>query len=82
MDPPRRYRRWNMPVYVVAVICLMSPITLESQNASPPPPAILLGTAWYPEQWPESRWDADLALMQQAGVRTVMVTSSTVIPLP
>jgi beta-galactosidase len=73
MDPPRRYGRWNMPVYVVAVICLMAPITLESQNASPPPPAILLGTAWYPEQWPESCWDADLALMQQAGVRMVRV---------
>jgi beta-galactosidase len=33
----------------------------------------LLGTAWYPEQWPESRWEADLALMQQAGVRMVRV---------
>src|SRR3954468_21554813 len=36
-------------------------------------PSILLGTAWYPEQWPESRWDADLALMQQAGVHMVRV---------
>jgi beta-galactosidase len=39
----------------------------------PPPPPIFLGTAWYPEQWPESRWEADLALMQQAGVRLVRV---------
>src|SRR4051812_2860240 len=22
-----------------------------------------LGSAWYPEQWPEERWEADLALM-------------------
>jgi beta-galactosidase len=29
-------------------------------------PSVLLGAAWYPEQWPESRWDADLALMEQA----------------
>ena len=36
-------------------------------------PAILLGTAWYPEQWPEARWEADLALMQQAGVHMVRV---------
>src|ERR1700756_4450488 len=35
--------------------------------------AILLGTAWYPEQWPEARWEADLALMQQAGVHMVRV---------
>ena len=39
----------------------------------PSPPPIFLGTAWYPEQWPESRWEADLALMQQAGVRLVRV---------
>ena len=38
-----------------------------------PPPAILLGTAWYPEQWPESRWEADLVLMQKAGIHMVRV---------
>ena len=44
-----------------------------AQSTPPPPPPLLLGTAWYPEQWPESRWDADLALMQQSGVRMVRV---------
>ena len=33
------------------------------------PPPLYLGTAWYPEAWPESRWDADLALMEKAGIR-------------
>ena len=33
----------------------------------------LLGAAWYPEQWPESRWDADLALMQKAHMGVVRV---------
>ena len=37
------------------------------------PPALLLGTAWYPEQWPESRWDEDLRLMQAAGIHMVRV---------
>ncbi len=37
------------------------------------PPALLLGTAWYPEQWPESRWDEDLQLMQEAGIHMVRV---------
>ena len=32
-----------------------------------------MGTAWYPEQWPESRWDADLALMQAAHLTVVRV---------
>ena len=34
---------------------------------------ILLGTAWYPEQWPASRWEADLTLMQQAHMHVVRV---------
>jgi len=36
-------------------------------------PPLYLGTAWYPEQWPESRWDADLTLMEQAHVRFVRI---------
>ncbi len=36
-------------------------------------PPLDLGTAWYPEQWPESRWEDDLALMQQAHVHFVRV---------
>ncbi len=50
----------------------------SAQKSSPqktvaPPPPILLGTAWYPEQWPESRWEADLDLMQKAGIHFVRV---------
>ncbi len=44
---------------------------LQAQTATAPP--LVLGTAWYPEQWPESRWDADLELMQKAGIRMVRV---------
>jgi len=49
-----------------------------ARAATPPvapahPPALLLGTAWYPEQWPESRWDEDLKLMQAAGIHMVRV---------
>ncbi len=35
--------------------------------------SLLLGTAWYPEQWPEQRWNADLDLMQQAHMHVVRV---------
>jgi beta-galactosidase len=45
--------------------------------AAPPAPrtpsAPFLGVAWYPEQWPESAWDRDLALMEAAGIRMVRV---------
>jgi beta-galactosidase len=30
--------------------------------------ALLLGAAWYPEQWPESRWEEDLQLMEAAHI--------------
>ena len=39
----------------------------------PSAPDLLLGSAWYPEQWPESRWDADLALMESAHLNVVRV---------
>jgi beta-galactosidase len=36
-------------------------------------PALLTGTAWYPEQWPQSRWPKDLQLMQAAHLDVVRV---------
>ena len=44
-----------------------------AQSPQQPKPAILLGAAWYPEQWPESRWAADLNLMQAAHMHVVRV---------
>jgi beta-galactosidase len=35
--------------------------------------AILVGTAWYPEQWPESRWEQDLKLMEAANIKLVRI---------
>ena len=36
-------------------------------------PPILLGAAWYPEQWPESQWEPDLVLMEAAHIHLVRV---------
>jgi beta-galactosidase len=36
-------------------------------------PAILLGAAWYPEQWPETQWDADLSRMEAAHINLVRI---------
>jgi len=47
------------------------PATIQAENdtgAITHHPALLLGAAWYPEQWPESRWDKDLALMEAAHI--------------
>ncbi len=55
-------------VLLAAAFCMPA---AYSQSAVPPSPA--LGVAWYPEQWPESRWDADLQWMEQAHIRVVRV---------
>jgi len=53
---------------------------LRSQNNNslstqvPGHDAILLGTDWYPEQWPESRWEEDLRLMEAAHVKVVRIS--------
>jgi beta-galactosidase len=45
-----------------------------AQEAAKKPQPLLLGAAWYPEQWSESRWNADLDLMQKAHMRVVRVS--------
>jgi len=65
--------RFPFPLIVLVVLIAFGSVALIAQTAAQQPPALLLGTAWYPEQWPESRWDADLALMQKAGIHMVRV---------
>ncbi len=59
-------------VFFVLVLPMLPNFSL-AQSPAPVPPPILLGTAWYPEQWPEPRWEADLTLMQQAGIHMVRI---------
>lgn len=35
--------------------------------------SLYYGAAWYPEQWPESRWDRDLAMMETAHINVVRI---------
>jgi beta-galactosidase len=44
-----------------------------SASAANAEPALLLGAAWYPEQWPEARWDKDLSLMEAAHLHVARV---------
>jgi beta-galactosidase len=69
----RRDTGLRIVIALAAMASLVSPAVLPSQSAAPAPPPLLLGTAWYPEQWPESRWDRDLTLMQQAEIHMVRV---------
>jgi beta-galactosidase len=59
---------------LVLVYCLVLKVTAqEPLPVVPRTPPLLLGAAWYPEQWPESRWEADLALMEAAHIHFVRV---------
>lgn len=69
------FRRLLYPAFA-ACLAFSPKVFAASQpfaEATPPRPSILLGTAWYPEQWPESRWETDLQLMQQAHMHVVRV---------
>ncbi len=69
-------RSWFLSAALTAVISL--PLAAQAAAQKPPAPTTApatlgLGTAWYPEQWPEARWSADLDLMQKAHIRWVRV---------
>jgi beta-galactosidase len=70
---------WSARRFVAFCIVLLSvSILFASRNSSgqsgaqnPPTQvaghnALLMGAAWYPEQWPEERWETDLAMMEAA----------------
>jgi len=74
-------RAWSA-VLVIVLGFSLAPLPATGQGADRPgaqtqPPALVpalrLGAAWYPEQWPESRWEADLELMQKAHLHVVRV---------
>jgi beta-galactosidase len=66
--------RWFVTSSIaLTLISAISAPQSSAQATAPAPPSLLLGTAWYPEQWPESRWETDLTLMQQAGIHMVRV---------
>ena len=69
----RRWVIWGSTSVFVFLFLLSAASVTPAQSTLPPPPPLLLGTAWYPEQWPEAHWDADLTLMQRSGVHMVRV---------
>jgi beta-galactosidase len=59
---------------VFTALLLATALHLHAQATSyTDKPPLLLGAAWYPEQWPESQWDKDLSLMEAAHIDVVRV---------
>jgi len=58
------------------VLAFAFPLVMFAQAPLPPEPRtppLLLGAAWYPEQWDEATWESDLTLMEQAHIHFVRV---------
>src|ERR1700712_3127892 len=45
----------------------------ERATAFADKPAIAVGVSWYPEQWPEERWETDLQMMHDTGFNVVRI---------
>ncbi|AXC11730.1 Beta-galactosidase [Acidisarcina polymorpha] len=69
----RSPRNWLAAAEILTALLLaLLPSTTQAQaTAYPNAPPLLLGAAWYPEQWPEAQWDRDLAKMEAAHIRLV-----------
>jgi beta-galactosidase len=64
----------RLVAFLLAGTLAVVPIpTLGQATAYSDQPPILLGAAWYPEQWPESQWEPDLALMEAAHIHLARV---------
>jgi beta-galactosidase len=74
-----RYRVQLQAAIVSLVLLCCSAIPASAQTPEPytTPNAPLLGSSWYPEQWPPDqypgRWEADLTLMEQAHMNVVRI---------
>lgn len=55
----------------LASLFSLAVLVLAARAANVPP--LMYGAAWYPEQWPEAQWDADLQRMQAAGLNMVRI---------
>lgn len=67
--------RWAI---LALALCASAPALAQARfperaTAFADKPAIAVGTSWYPEQWPEERWETDLRLMQATGFNTVRI---------
>jgi|SRR5450432_1556866 len=76
------HRGRRLPIFLsVSAILLGAAPHLAAQtspNIAPPTQlagrnAVLMGTDWYPEQWPESRWETDLQLMESAHIQVARI---------
>jgi beta-galactosidase len=70
---PLLLNRLHCAALVVLGLLLAQPQASAQATQFPGAPAVLLGAAWYPEQWPETQWDPDLERMEACHIHLVRV---------
>jgi beta-galactosidase len=64
----------SLALFATLLLAASTPsLRAQATNYETAPP-VLLGAAWYPEQWPESQWEPDLAKMEAAHINLVRIT--------
>jgi beta-galactosidase len=65
--------RTPLLIPIVSSVIFFSVLAHSTDSSSVTPPTqlpnhntLLVGAAWYPEQWPEERWEIDLRMMEAA----------------
>jgi beta-galactosidase len=80
----RHLRRLSVLLATILSAVILMSLSLVDLRADPPnnssiptqlpgDNALLMGTDWYPEQWPESRWETDLSMMEAAHLNVVRI---------
>lgn len=64
---------WRLSRCVVLVVLLGIGLECRAPAGEPGLSGLRIGAAWYPEQWPESEWESDVRLMEQAHFNVVRV---------
>ena len=76
LSPGHRNRRTALLSVLCGTALCLAPTasTLHAQATQyPGVPPLLMGAAWYPEQWDEATWEKDLAIMEAGHVHLARV---------
>ncbi len=58
---------------LLTTLVLAAPVARPQATQYADVPPVLLGAAWYPEQWDEATWEKDLALMEAAHIHVARI---------
>ena len=78
MNCARGFRLLLVAIVILGVSGLLASRAADSSAQTPPTQlpghnALLMGADWYPEQWPQERWEVDLGMMEEAHLNVARI---------